>query len=76
MADTSHFIIGTCGTCGGPVTAAVDKNGLQAKQGKGGRPYCLECKADADVEKLDKWGARLAMSKHASPRGLKLVRSN
>jgi hypothetical protein len=76
MADTSHFIIGTCGTCGGPVTAAVDNNGLQAKQGKARPPYCLECKAEADVEKLGQWGARLAMRKHELPRGLKLVRPN
>jgi hypothetical protein len=59
----SHFIIGTCGLCGGPVTGMMDNHGIQ------GVPYCLECGAEVKVEPLSKCGAVLEM------RRVRLVKS-
>jgi hypothetical protein len=53
----SHFIIGTCGFCSGPVTATMDNDGIQ------GAPYCLECHAEVKLEPLGKWGAVMEMKR-------------
>jgi hypothetical protein len=53
----SHFIIGTCDHCDGPITGMFNNDGLQ------GTPYCLHCLAEVRLEPLGKWGAVMEMKR-------------